>query len=96
MVSRLPSLFTIGGYRVFFWSNEQNEPIHVHVCKGRPSPNATKIWLTSAGGCILANNGSNIPDKDLRELMDIIAAQFFMIRAAWKRFFPQDEIRYYC
>ena len=25
------------------------EPIHVHVSKGKPSPNATKIWLTRAG-----------------------------------------------
>lgn len=32
--SRLPSLFKIGGYRVFFWSNEGCEPVHVHVCKG--------------------------------------------------------------
>ena len=96
VVSRLPSLFTVGGYRVFFWSNELNEPIHVHVCKGKPSPNATKVWLTSAGGCILASNGSGIPDRDLRELMEIISAQSFMICAAWKRFFPGDEIRYYC
>ena len=43
--SGLPSLFLIGGYRVFFWSNEAGEPVHVHVCKGTPSPDATKIWL---------------------------------------------------
>lgn len=49
---KLPSLFQIGGYKVFFWSNENNEPIHVHVGKGKPSSNATKIWITSAGGCM--------------------------------------------
>lgn len=38
--SKLPSLFVVSGYRVFSWSNEEGEPIHVHVCKGRPSPNA--------------------------------------------------------
>lgn len=92
----MPSLFTIGGYRVFFWSNENGESIHVHVCKGKPSPNATKIWLTSGGGCILANNKSGIPAHDLNVLMDVIAAQSFMIRAEWKRFFPDEEIRYYC
>ena len=31
--SRLPSLFKIHGYAVFFWSNENDEPIHVHVMK---------------------------------------------------------------
>ncbi|WP_333651561.1 DUF4160 domain-containing protein, partial [Lacrimispora sp.] len=61
--SKLPNLFTVSGYKVFFWSNENGEPIHVHVAKGKPSPNATKIWLTRAGGCIVANNGSKIPTK---------------------------------
>ena len=45
-------------------SNENGEPIHVHVSKGRPTPNATKIWLTRTGGCIVASNGSQIASKD--------------------------------
>ncbi len=32
----VPSLFRVGGYLVFFWSNENGEPIHVHVVKGKP------------------------------------------------------------
>lgn len=71
----MPSLFSVSGYKVFFWSNENNEPIHVHICKGKLSPNATKVWLTKNGGCILANNGSHIPEKELRELMEFISAQ---------------------
>jgi len=47
----------------------------VHICKGKLSPNATKVWLTKNGGCILANNGSHIPEKELRELMEFISAQ---------------------
>lgn len=31
---RLPSIFTVSGYKVFFWSNENGEPIHVHIAKG--------------------------------------------------------------
>lgn len=94
--SRLPSLFLVGGYRVFFWSNENGESIHVHVCKGAPSPNATKLWLTSEGGCILASNGSKIPQPALNEMMDIISAQFFLICAKWKEFFLVDTITFYC
>ena len=92
----MPSLFIVSGYRVYFWSNENNEPIHVHVSKGKPSPNATKVWLTRAGGCILANNQSRIPEKELRELMEFISAQFFMICREWKDFFQEDTIRFYC
>lgn len=93
---RLPSLFQIGSYKIFFWSNENGEPIHVHIGKGKPTSNATKIWITSKGGCIVANNNGRIPQKDLNELLEVIAAQFFLICAAWKEHFCEDEIKYYC
>ncbi|MGC7870152.1 DUF4160 domain-containing protein [Desulfosporosinus sp. SYSU MS00001] len=92
----MPSLFRIGEYLVYFWSNENNEAIHVHVGKGKPSANATKIWLTASGGCIIANNGSRIPQKELNELLDIIAAQTFMICAEWKNHFKVNDIKFYC
>ncbi|WP_312811215.1 DUF4160 domain-containing protein [Sedimentibacter sp.] len=92
----MPSLFQIGSYRVYFWSNENNEPIHVHVGIGKPTPNATKIWITSSGRCIIANNGSRIPTNELNELLEIISAQFFMICNAWKDHFKVDEIKFYC
>ena len=94
--STVHSLFRVGGYLVFFWFNENGEPIHVHVVKGKPSPNTTKVWLTRSGKCIVANNASKIPQSDLNELLDIISAQFFMICQKWKEHFCVDEIRYYC
>lgn len=93
---RLPSIFTVSGYKVFFWSNENGEPIHVHIAKGKPTPNATKVWLTKSGGCILVNNGSNIPRKELNELLEFISAQFFLICSEWKKFFLVNEIHFYC
>ena len=93
---KLPSLFTVSGYKVYFWSNEGGEPIHVHVAKGRSVPNATKIWLTTSGGCILASNGSNISSRELHELMEFISAQFFLICSEWKKFFITDDIKFYC
>lgn len=94
--SILPKLFTVSGYTVYFWSNENGEPIHVHVSKGKPTPNATKIWLTRSGGCILASNGSKISNKQLNELMEFISAQFFLICAKWKKAFVTDDIKFYC
>ncbi|MDE6591541.1 MAG: DUF4160 domain-containing protein [Oscillospiraceae bacterium] len=92
----MPNLFTVCGYKIYFWSNEFGEPIHVHVAKGKPTPNATKIWLTKAGGCIVASNSSRIPQKELDELMEFIAAQSRVIRKEWKKFFIVDNIKYYC
>ena len=92
----MPSLFAVRGYRIYFWSNEKGEPIHIHVCKGKPSPNATKIWLTSKGKCVVANNNSRITANELHELLEIISAQFFLICHEWKKHFLVDEIRFYC
>ena len=93
---RLPNLFTVSGYKVYFWSNENQEPVHVHISKGKPTPNSTKVWLTRTGGCILARNGSSISQKELNELMEIISAQFFLICAEWKKFFLTDELKFFC
>ena len=94
----MPQILRIGPYSIYFWSNEGDplEPIHVHVSKGKPTPNATKIWLTKSGGCILASNGSKISNKELNELMEFISAQFFLICAKWKQAFVTDEIKFYC
>lgn len=92
----MPSLFRIGNYLVFFWSNENNEPIHVHIGVGKPSANATKIWITSKGGCIVANNNSRIPMQDLNQLLDIVSAQHFLICNEWIKHFNVSEIKFYC
>ena len=95
-VSTLPNLFTVCGYKIFFWPDDGSEPIHVHIAKGKPTPNATKIWLTRAGGCIVANNYGKIADNELNELTEFISAQFFLICNAWKEHFMLEEINFYC
>lgn len=92
----MPKLFRIGPYIVFFWSNENDEPIHVHIAVGDPKSNSTKIWITQTGGCIVANNNSRIPQRDLNELLDIIPISFFYICSEWKRHFNVDVIKFYC
>ena len=41
----MPQIFSIGGYVVYFWSDEgePKEPVHVHVAQGRAQKNGTKI-----------------------------------------------------
>lgn len=92
----MPSILIVHGYRIYFWSNELGEPIHVHIAKGNPSRNATKVWLTKAGGCVLAHNDGRIPSRDLRELMDIVSANHARIADAWCRFFHLDSPSYIC
>ena len=93
--AKLPSIFKIGSYTIYFWTNENNEPIHIHVAKGNPVPDATKIWFTSTGGCILANNNSKIPEHQLNNILKIVSNQFFLICAKWKEHFKTDNINFY-
>lgn len=84
------------GYIIYFWSNEFNEPIHVHASKGKPSGNSTKIWLTKSGGCIVANNKSNIPTKELKKIQELILDNYFLILSRWKEYFKNQELKFYC
>ena len=87
MVKSLPTWGELFGYRLFFWSNENDEPVHIHVCKGVPTPNATKIWIPPTGNPIVAHNHSGIPTKDLNRLLKGIAANKESIVYNWYQHF---------
>ena len=91
----MPTLFSIGTIKVFFWSNEAGEPIHVHACVGVPQKVSTKFWLTEDRHCEVASNGSRFSNKDLRELTEVLEAQYDMIVDAWKAYFHEETVRYY-
>lgn len=92
----MPQVFKIGSYWVYFWASEGEplEPVHVHVSLGRPQANATKIWITKAGKCLLCNNNSEIPGPVLRNIMRIIEARSEEVVSKWEGFF--GETGYYC
>lgn len=82
----MPSIFTVFCYKVYFWTNENNEPVHVHVCKGKPSLKATKMWITQMGGTLTVNS-SRIPKNDLIKLEKYIEANAQYICQQWLNYF---------
>ena len=92
----MPQVFRIGGYWVYFWAGEGLPlvPIHVRVAEGAPRPDATKIWITRAGGCYLCNNDSHIPPQTLRNIMRIIEARSDEVAEKWVEHF--GSVTYYC
>ena len=44
----------------------------------------------------MANNNSQIPEKELRELLDVIANNYFLIIDKWKKHVPSFELKFYC
>ena len=92
----MPQVFRAGSYWVYFWSIEGDpiEPVHVHVSQGSPVPNATKVWITSVGKCLLANNASGIDRRVLANIIRIIEARVDEVLSKWDAHFGQR--RYYC
>ena len=84
----MPQVFVILGYIVYFWSNENDEPIRVHVCKGSPQKDATKVWITEDGP-VLEHNKSKIPKKDLKRMLAWIAMNDELIIKKWQIHFSK-------
>jgi hypothetical protein len=79
------------GLSFFFWSNEQSggsfEPVHIHINKGKLSPNSTKVWLKQDGTVELANNDSRLSEQELSKSLDYIKTNYNNIVAEWYRHF---------
>ncbi|MCI8673982.1 MAG: DUF4160 domain-containing protein [Lachnospiraceae bacterium] len=92
----MPQIFRFGSYRIYFWTNESKplEPIHVHISDGRPTENATKVWITRAGKCFLCHNKSKIPERILKNMMRMIEARSAEVIEKWYDYF--GEVSYYC
>ena len=92
----MPKIFRMGEYWIYFWSNENKplEPVHVHIAKGQPVENATKVWITSAGKCLLCHNHSKIPVHTLRNIMRMIEARSADVLQKWNSYFGKAD--YYC
>jgi len=74
------------GYKIYFWSNEKDEPVHVHVSKGKQTDNATKFWITRED-IELVHNKSDIPLSDLKRLQQYLWANRDTIIARWYQYF---------
>ena len=79
------------GLSFYFWSNEASgaglEPIHIHISRGDPTANATKVWLKQDGSVELCNNNSNLSQPELLRSMEYIKANYNAIIAEWYRHF---------
>jgi hypothetical protein len=69
----MPTILVIFGWRLFFYANEGNEPIHVHCRKGGME---SKYWLNSETYELEEAFSFNLSSKDRREIRKIIFEHF--------------------
>jgi len=80
----LPTVFIINGIKFFFWSNEGNEPIHIHIRKAEFS---AKIWIEDY--TIAYNYGFS--DKDMKYIIELIKEHEEEIKIKWGEYIEKNR-----
>jgi len=79
----MPTVLFKNGWRFFFFANEGNEPIHIHVMKAEKS---CKFFLNEDQVELKLSNQKYMKGKDLKEVKEIIFENFNYIVESWKKF----------
>jgi hypothetical protein len=72
----MPTVLRVGRYRFVFFSNEGNEPLHIHV---KASRDEAKFWLDPVG--LAANYGFKA--HELNEIEGIVREHRAELMEAW-------------
>lgn len=80
----MPTILFIYGWRLFFYSNEGKEPIHVHAQKGDME---CKFWILVEEVEIKEEYGFNLSASSRREIKKIIYQHFDLIVDSWNNYF---------
>jgi hypothetical protein len=79
----MPTVLLINGFRFFFYSNENNEPIHIHVTKGAGDG---KVWLEPNITIAYMYGFSSSEEKDI---MQLIFAHHEQFKNKWNEYFTK-------
>ena len=75
----MPTVLRIGPYRFFFYSNEDNEPPHIHI---RGSGSDAKFWLDPIN--LAYNYGHR--GHELRRLEGLVLENKELLLEAWNEY----------
>ena len=78
----MPSLFREMGLRFFFFSNEGNEPVHIHV---ENAGKYAKFWIKPVA--LVYNRGFN--SIEIRKIKEIVFRSQMLIEDKWNEYFSK-------
>ncbi len=86
----MPTILLIQGWRLFFYSNERDEPMHVHACKAETE---CKYWIRYDLYEIEEAWFYNLTPPLRREIRRIIFGHLDLIMGEWRQSFggKKDE-----
>jgi hypothetical protein len=77
----MPTVLEINGYRFKFYSNENDEPAHLHVTKGNGN---AKIWLKPS---VFEEYSYNFTVRERRDIKALVNANYEILIKAWDEYF---------
>jgi hypothetical protein len=80
----LPTLMTIEGIRIYFYSNEKGEPPHVHV---EYQGLTAKIWITPVSVASI----QGLKAKEVAKAVRIVKKHEKELRGKWNEFFSSSN-----
>ncbi len=80
----MPTVLRLRGFRFFFFSNEADEPVHIHV---ESDDKYAKFWLEPVR--LAKSAGYNA--KELSEIRNLILENVNTIKRKWDEYFSQQS-----
>jgi hypothetical protein len=80
----MPTIYREAGFRFHFYSNEGNEPPHIHVV-GRGGE--MKIWIPS----LVTEFSYRLSPKDQRQVLEIVGQHVTLFMEKWNEFASQKN-----
>ena len=79
----MPTVLFINGWKFRFYSNERNEPPHIHVLKAERE---CKYWLDAERFEVREAFSYAMSPRDTREVRRLVFEHFDYLVAEWQRF----------
>jgi hypothetical protein len=76
----MPTIIRIGPYRFFFWSNDNSEPVHVHVERENM---VAKFWIDP----IRLHESGGFNRSELLKIQKTVEENANKILEAWNEYF---------
>ena len=79
----MPTVLYKNGYRFFFYSQEGNEPMHVHITKAE---GIAKIWLEPEPNSAFFVRFSV---REQREIIQLAIENYTLLKKKWNEYFSK-------
>ncbi|MBI4186969.1 MAG: DUF4160 domain-containing protein [Chloroflexi bacterium] len=76
----MPTVLRLKGFRFFFFSNELNEPAHIHV---ESDDKYAKFWLEP----VQLAKSVGYSAREMSEIRDLVTARIGILRRKWDEYF---------